>query len=68
MIFKKLRMKHGWYDLRTELAKWVEKDLGTEYVNEALESYDKINSGEPMGNFAETVVFLEMIEQVKKDM
>ncbi len=68
MIFKKLRMKHGWYDLRTELAKWVGQNLGTEYVNEALEKYDKINRGQPIGNFTETVVFLEMIEQVKKDM
>ena len=67
-LFKKLRQKHGLYNLRSEVAKWVEKNIGKEYVDEALEKYDNINSGIPIGGFTETVIFLDMIERVKKEM
>lgn len=62
-LFKKSKRKH--YDLRCELAKWVEKNIGAEYVNEALDKYDKINSGVPIGGMAETVAFVGMVETVK---
>ena len=64
-IFKKLKRKH--YNLRSELAKWVEKNIGAEYVDEALEKYDKINSGIPIGCMAETVSFIGMVETVKAE-
>ena len=66
MIFKKFRKKHGLYDLRKEVADWVEKNIGAEFVEEALEKYDKINSGVPIGGVQETVVFLDMIERIKE--
>ena len=66
-FLKKLRKKFGLYDLRYELAKWVEKNLGSEWVEEALDKYDKINSGVPIGGFHETAVFIQMIEMVKED-
>lgn len=62
-LFKKLKRKH--YNLRSELAKWVEKNIGNEYVDEALEKYDKINSGVPIGGFSETAAFLQMVEMIK---
>ena len=62
-LFKKLKRKH--YNLRSELAKWVEKNIGAEYVAEALENYDKINSGVPIGGIAETMAFVSMVETVK---
>lgn len=65
-MFKRFRKKHGLYDLRKEVAAWVEKNIGAEYVEEALDKYDKINSGVPIGDFMETAAFLDMIEQVKK--
>lgn len=65
--FRKFRGKTGLYDLRAELAKWVEKNLGKEYVDEALDSYDKIQSGVPMGGFVETAAFLDLVERVKSD-
>ncbi len=65
MLFKRFRKKHGLYDLRKEVAVWVEKNIGTKYVEEALDKYDKINSGVPIGDFQETVVFLDMIEKIK---
>ena len=40
-------------------------NIGAEYVEEALDKYDKINSGVPIGGFQETVVFLDMIEKAK---
>ena len=43
--FKRIKAKR--YDLRAELAKWVETNLGPEWVDEALTKYDKINSGIP---------------------
>lgn len=64
-LFKKLKRKH--YNLRSELAKWVKKNIGVEYVNEALEKYDKINSGIPIGGMAETVAFVGMVETVKAE-
>ena len=64
---RKFRGKVGLYDLRAELAKWVDRNLGKEYVEEALDNYDKIQSGVPMGGFAETAVFLDLIERVKSD-
>lgn len=67
MMFKKIRKKFGLYDLRKEVAKYVEKNFGTEFVDEALDKYDKINSGIPIGGFVETAVFLDMIEHIKAE-
>ena len=67
MLFKRFRKKHGLYDLRKEVAVWVEKNIGAEYVDEALDKYDKINSGVPIGGFQETAVFLQMIERIKAE-
>jgi len=64
-LFKKRKRKH--YNLREELAKWVEKTIGAEYVEEALDKYDKINSGIPIGGMAETVAFVGMVETVKAE-
>ncbi len=64
-LFKRFKRKH--YNLKSELAKWVEKNIGAEYVDEALEKYDKINSGIPIGNFLETAAFIDMIETVKSE-
>lgn len=54
MLFKRFRKKHRLYDLRKEVAAWVEKNIGAEYVEEALDKYDKINNGVPIGGFQET--------------
>ncbi len=67
MLFKRFRKKHGLYDLRKEVVAWVEKNIGAEYVDEALDKYDKLNSGTPIGGFQETIAFLHMIEQVKAE-
>ena len=67
MIFGKIRKKFGWYDLRKEGTKWVAKNLGEEYVEEFLDKYDKINRGIPIGGFAETAVFVDMIERIKEE-
>lgn len=64
-LFKMWKRKH--YNLRHELANWVERNIGSEYVDEALEKYDKINSGVPIGGLAETVVFVHMVETVKAE-
>jgi len=64
-LFKKRKRKH--YNLRCELAKWVENNIGAEYVSEALDKYDKINCGIPIGGMAETVAFVKMVEQVKDE-
>lgn len=66
-MFKKFRKKHELYDLRKEVAAWVEKNIGANFVEEALDKYDKINSGVPIGGLQETMAFLHMIEQVKAE-
>ena len=68
MLFSKFRKKHGLYNLRKEVALWVEKNLGLEFVDEALEKYDKINKGVPIGGFEETIVFVNMIETIKAEL
>lgn len=67
MMFKRFRKKHRLYDFRKEVVAWVEKNIGAEYVEEALDKYDKINRGIPIGGFMETAVFLDMIERVKQE-
>ena len=64
-LFKKSKRKH--YDLRFELANWVERNVGAEYVDEALEKYDKISSGVPIGGLVETIVFIDMVKTVKAE-
>ena len=64
-LFKMLKRKH--YNLRNELANWVKRNIGSKYVDEALEKYDKLNSGVPIGGMAETVAFVDMIETVKAE-
>ena len=65
-MLSRIRRKCGWYDLKKEGAKWVEKNIGPEYVEEFCEKYDKLNRGIPIGGFLETAIFLEMIEQIKQ--
>lgn len=67
-LIKKLKIKSGVYDLRKELARWVEKNLGEQYVEEAIDKYDKINSGIPIGGFVETAIFLDIVSKVKEDL
>ncbi len=66
-LIHNIRMKLGLYDLRKEGAKWVAKNIGEDYVEEFLAKYDDINRGIPIGGIAETIVFLDMIEQIKKE-
>ena len=68
LVSERFHKKHEKYDLRKEVAAWVEKNIGVEYVDEALDKYDKLNSGVPIGDFQETAVFLQMIERVKMEM
>lgn len=67
-LIRKLKIKLGMYDLRKELARWVEKNLGEQYVKEAMDKYDKINSGIPIGGFVETAIFLDIVSKVKEDL
>ena len=65
-LIHNIRIKLGLYDLRKEGAKWVSENIGEEYVEEFLTNYDDINRGIPIGGIAETAVFLDMIEEIKK--
>ena len=66
-LIHNIRIKLGLYDLRKEGAKWVAKNIGEDYVDEFLAKYDDINIGIPIGGIAETVVFLNMIERIKRE-
>ena len=66
-LIHNIRIKLGLYDLRKEGAKWVAKNIGEDYVEEFLAKYDDINRGIPIGGIAETMVFLDMIEQIRKE-
>lgn len=66
-IINRIKNKLGLLDLREEAAKWVKKNLGEDCVEEFLKDYDSINQGIPIGSFAETIIFLQMMEQIKRD-
>ena len=66
-LIHNIRIKLGLYDLRAEGAKWVAKNIGEDYVKEFLEKYDNINRGIPIGGFAETAIFIKMVEQIKSE-
>ena len=36
------------------------------YGDEFVEMYDKVNEGVPIGGFAETVAFINMVEKAKE--
>ncbi len=66
-LIHNIRMKLGLYNLRKEGAKWVARNIGEDYVEEFLAKYDDINRGIPIGGLAETMVFLDMIEEIRKN-
>jgi hypothetical protein len=66
-LIHNIRIELGLYDLRKEGAKWVAKNIGEDYVDEFLTKYDGINRGIPIGGMVETVVFLDMIERIKRE-
>lgn len=66
-LIHNIRIKLGLYDLRKEGAKWVAKNIGENYVEEFLSKYDALNRGIPIGGMMETVIFLDMIEQIKSE-
>lgn len=66
-LIHNIRMKLGLYNLRKEGAKWVARNIGEDYVEEFLAKYDDINRGIPIGGLTETMVFLDMIEEIRKD-
>lgn len=59
------KRKHN--NLRKKIAIWVELNIGKEWVEDALNKYDSLNNGVPIGNMIETVSFLNIIEQAKKE-
>ena len=65
-LIHNLRIKLRLYNLRKEGAKWVSKNIGEDYVEEFLTKYDDINRGIPIGNTIETIAFLDMIAEIKK--
>lgn len=56
------------YNLREEVGKYVAKNFGEQYVDEALAKYDTINSGGAIGGMLETMAFVSMIENVKQEL
>jgi hypothetical protein len=66
-LIHNIRIKLGLYDLRKEGVKWVAKNIGEDYVEEFLKKYDDINRGIPIGGIVETMLFLDMIEQIRKE-
>ena len=66
-LLHRLRIKLGLYNLEKECVKWVAKNIGEEYVEEFKENYEKLNRGIPIGNFIETAIFIDMIEQIKSE-
>lgn len=65
-LIHNIRIKLGLYNLKKEGAKWVAKNMGEKYAEEFLAKYDDINRGIPIGGIAEIIAFLNIIEQIKK--
>ena len=56
--FKKLFKRSSHPTLRDKLVEMCGEEAG--------EAYDKINAGMPMGGLVETIIFLRMVEDVRK--
>lgn len=54
---KLFRKKYGLRDYCREL-----------YGDEFVENYDRLNKGEPIGNLAETVIFLNLVDYAKQQL
>lgn len=63
----KLRKKLGLYNLEKEGAKWVKANFGQEYVEDFIDKYEKINRGIPIGGMYETMLFIDVVERIKKE-
>lgn len=59
------RRKH--MELKEYGKKWVAKNLGEKYVSEFEHNYDDLNRGIEIGGFAETSMFLDLIDTIRKD-
>ena len=55
------------FDLRQACIDKYSKEFGEEAGKEFGEMYDSINQGIPIGGFLKTVVFIDMVEKVKKE-
>ena len=55
------------FDLRQAGIDKYSKEFGEEAGKEFGEMYDSLNRGIPIGSFLETAMFLDMIEEVKKE-
>lgn len=56
--FKRFRKKD-----KKDLREICRKKYGDDFV----EMYDKVNRGIPIGNMVETMIFIAMVEEAKKD-
>lgn len=55
------------FDLRRACIDKYSKEFGEEFGKEFGKMYDDVTRGIPIGGFAETTTFLQMIETVKKE-
>ena len=62
-LFKKLFTKDN---LREKGIRYVRKNFGEQFVDEFKQKYDDINSGIPIGGLQETIVFIDLVETIKK--
>lgn len=67
-LLHKIRIKLGLYNLEEEGARWVAKNIGEQYIQEFRDKYETLCRGGAIGGFLETAVFVDMIEQIKRDL
>ena len=53
-------------DLRIKGIQYIKDNFGDKYIEEFCDKYDKINNGIPIGNLKETIMFLSLIDEIKK--
>ena len=58
----------GIYDLKEEGRKWCIREFGEQYGDEYVEKYEAINKGIPIGDMYETMVFIDMVETIKREL
>lgn len=67
-IFDRLFRKKKQPDLRKAVGEYIARQLGEQYVEEALQDYDTLASGGVIGDLNVTIAFLNMVENVKKEL
>ena len=58
----------GLYDFKTYGKEWCLSKFGKPYDKQFQINYEKMNNGIPIGGYIETITFLELVNEIKREL